>query len=171
MPYRFIKAILDFGLLLLAACLIPIISSCGYTLQGRASLPFQGVKIGKIVNKTYELRLEDRMQRLLTEELQKNGFILEAGAAYSIEGVLNVFSLRVLSVKGNVASEYEVVIKGDFRLLEPFGKTRTLKGDGIFRISFTSTEDLQNVAAGKELATERALRDISSEIVASILYQ
>jgi outer membrane lipopolysaccharide assembly protein LptE/RlpB len=165
------KAIRDFRLLLLAACLIPVIWSCGYTFQGRASLPFQGVKIGKIVNKTYELKLEDRMQRLLTEELQKNGFILETDAAYSIECVLNVFTLRVLSVKDNVASEYEVVIKGDFRLLEPSGKTRTLKGDSIFRISFTSTEALQDVAIRKELATEKALRDISSEIVASILYQ
>ena len=73
MTHKITKAIRDFGLLLLVACLIQIISSCGYTLQGRASLPFQGVKIGKIVNKTYELKLEDRMQRLLTEELQKNG--------------------------------------------------------------------------------------------------
>jgi outer membrane lipopolysaccharide assembly protein LptE/RlpB len=165
------KAIRHFRLLLIAAWLVPVISGCGYTLQGRATLPFQGVKIGKIVNKTYELKLEDRMQRLLTEELLKNGFVLETDAAYSIECVLNIFTLRVLSVKDNVASEYEVVIKGDYRLLEPSGKTRTLKGDGIFRISFTSTEALQNVEVRKEIATERALRDISSEIVASIIYQ
>jgi outer membrane lipopolysaccharide assembly protein LptE/RlpB len=158
--------------LLLNICFMLLLSGCGYTIQGKASLPFQTVKIGKIVNKTYELRLEDRMQRALAAELLKTGFTLGADSGYSIEGVLNVFELRVLSVRVTEASEYEVIVKGDFRLIEPSGKVRTLRSGGIFITSFVSTEEsLTSVVAGKELATERALRDFSSEIVASILYQ
>ena len=158
--------------LLLYICFTLFATGCGYTIQGKTSLPFQSVKIGKIVNKTYELKLEDRMQRALAAELLKTGFSLGAEAGYSIEGVLNVFELRVLSVKVTEASEYEVTVKGDFRLLEPSGKVRTLRSGGIFITSFISTEEnLTSVITGKELATERALRDFSSEIVASILSQ
>ena len=159
-------------ILLFSVCFTLLATGCGYTIQGKASLPFQTVKIGKIVNKTYELKLEDRMQRALTAELLKTGFTLGAEADYSIEGVLNVFELRVLSVKVSEASEYEVIVRGDFRLLEPSGKVRTLRSGGIFITSFISTEEnLNSIIAAKELATERALRDFSSEIVASILFQ
>jgi len=158
--------------LLLYICFTLLATGCGYTIQGKTSLPFQTVKIGKIVNKTYELKLEDRMQRALAAELLKTGFTLGAEAGYSIEGVLNVFELRVLSVKVNEASEYEVIVKGDFKLYGPSGKVRTLRSGGIFITSFTSTEEnLTSIITGKELATERALRDFSSEIVDSILSQ
>ncbi len=158
--------------LLLYICFLLLIPGCGYTIQGKASLPFQTVKIGKIVNRTYELKLEDRMQRALAAELLKTGFSLGAESGYSIEGVLNVFELRVLSVKVNEASEYEVIVKGDFRLYGPSGQVRTLRSGGIFITSFLSTEEnLTSIITGKELATERALRDFSSEIVASILSQ
>ncbi len=152
--------------LLFAFCLY----GCGYTIYGKSSLPFQSIAVSKIVNKTFEPRLEDRMQIALTGELMRSGFVIDSSAGYRISGSLTTFQLNTLSEKSGVAVEYEVVIKGDFGLIDPFGKTRALMHQGVFIVSFPSTDSLQNVIALKEKATERALQDFASEIVASIIY-
>lgn len=152
----------------IVCCLI--FTGCGYTIHGRAALPFQSVDISKIINKTFEPKLEDRMQRALAAELMKNGFTIDRGSDYKISGVISSFALSTLSEKSGVAVEYEVIIKGDFKLIAPSGKSRELRNHGVFIVSFPSSEALQNVIARKELATERALNDLSSEIVASIMY-
>jgi len=147
-----------------------LLTACGYTIYGKSTLPFQSIAVSKIVNKTFEPRLEDRMQIALTDELMRSGFLIDSGAGYRIIGNLTTFELKTLSEKGGVAVEYEVTIKGDFRLVDPFGRARGLRNQGVFIVSFPSTDSLQNVIALKERATEKALKDFSSEIVASIIY-
>jgi hypothetical protein len=144
---------------------------CGYTIQGKTNLPFQTIAINKIVNKTFEPKLEDRMQTALVNELMVEGFVIDSSSGYKINGAITQFELRTLSEKSGVATEYEVIIKGDFKLMDPSGKTKELRNHGVFIVSLSSSEQLQTVMALKELATERALRDLSSEIVASIMYQ
>lgn len=147
-----------------------LLTGCGYTIHGRSSLPFQSIAVSKIVNKTYEPRLEDRMQVALVNELMRSGFVMDSGSGYRIIGNLTTFDLATLSEKVGVAVEYEVTIRGDFRLVDPFGGVRVLRNRGVFIVSFPSTATLQNVIALKELATERALKDFASEIVASIIF-
>lgn len=144
---------------------------CGYTIQGKANLPFQTIAINKIVNKTFEPKLEDRMQIALVNELMVEGFVIDSSSGYKINGAITQFELRTLSEKSGVATEYEVTIKGDFKLIDPSGKTKELRNHGVFIVSLSSSEQLQTVIAQKELATVRALQDLSSEIVASIMYQ
>lgn len=157
--------------LLLVACHLLLSAGCGYTIQGRSSLPFDSVSIGNIVNKTYEPGLQDKMQTALSDELLKVGFNLNADSPCRIDGVINAFELRTLSEKSGTALEYEITIKGDFRLAEPPGKTRELRNHGVFIVSFSGSGSLQAVAAAKEKAIEKALRDLSSEIAASIIYR
>jgi len=147
-----------------------LLTGCGYTLYGKSNLPFQSIAVSKIVNKTFEPSLEDRMQIALTDELMRSGFLIDSGAGYRITGNLTTFELKTLSEKGGGAVEYEVTIKGDFRLVDPFGRARGLRNQGVFIVSFPSTDSLQTVIALKERATEKALKDFSSEIVASIIY-
>ncbi len=156
-------------LLLTVYCLLFTVG-CGYTIYGKADLPFQSVGIGKIINKTFEPKLEDRMQRALVDELMTNGFVIDNSADYKISGVITSFTLSTLSEKSGVAVEYEVIIKGEFRLTDSSGKSRELRNHGVFIVSFPSSEALQNVIALKEQATETALKDLCSEIVASIMY-
>lgn len=111
------------------------------------------------------------MQLALNDELIRSGFVIDGSSGHSIDGSLTTFVLNTLSTKNGVAVEYEVVIKGDFRLVDPFGKARALRHQGVFIVSFSSADSLQNVVAQKELAIERALKDFSSEIVASIIYE
>jgi outer membrane lipopolysaccharide assembly protein LptE/RlpB len=152
--------------LLMAFCF----AGCGYTLYGKADLPFPSIAIGKIVNKTFEPRLEDRMQVALVDELMKSGFRIDAHSGHRIVGSMTAFELRPLSTTAGVAVEYEVTVRGDFTLVDPSGKTRPLRNHGVFIVSFPSTDALQGVIALKEKATETALRDLSIEIIASILY-
>jgi hypothetical protein len=159
------------GLLILVLVLGICFFGCGYTIQGKANLPFQTIAIEKIVNKTFEPKLEDRMQTALVNELMVEGFVIDSSSGYKINGAITQFELRTLSEKSGVATEYEIIIKGDFRLMDPSGKTRELRNHGVFIVSFPSSGQLQTVMALRELATERALRDLSSEIVASIMYQ
>lgn len=154
--------------LLLCAC--SLLAGCGYTIYGKADLPFQSVGIVKIINKTFEPKLEDRMQRALVDELMKTGFVIDNSADYKINGVITSFALSTLSEKAGVAVEYEVIIRGDFKLIDPAGKSRDLRNRGVFIVSFSSVGALQNVIALKEQATEIALKDLCSEIVASIMY-
>src|SRR5512143_354845 len=144
---------------------------CGYTIKGKRNLPFQTIAINKIVNKTFEPKLEDRMQIALVNELMVEGFVIDSSSGYKINGAITQFELRTLSEKSGVATEYEVIIKGDFKLIDPSGKTKELRNRGVFIVSLSSSEQLQAVMAQKELATVRALQDLSSEIVASIMYQ
>lgn len=155
----------------LATCYLSFIAGCGYTIQGRASLPFESISIGNIVNKTYEPKLQDKMQIALADELIRNGFALDRNSPYKIQGVINAFELRTLSEKSGTAIEYEVIIKGDFKLIEPSGRNRGLRNQGVFIVSFSSSGNLQTVVASKEIAIEKALRDLSSELVASIIYK
>jgi outer membrane lipopolysaccharide assembly protein LptE/RlpB len=159
------------GILVLALVCAFFFYGCGYTIQGKADLPFQTIAIDKIVNKTFEPKLEDRMQIALVNELMVEGFVMDSSSAYRINGAITQFELRTLSEKSGVATEYEVIIKGDFRLIDPSGKARELRNRGVFIVSFSSSEQLQTVMALKELATDRALKDLSSEIVASLMYQ
>ncbi len=58
----------------LGFCLMVLsLSGCGYTIHTKASLPFEDIQIGTIENKTYEPKLQDRLNKSLTEEFLKQG--------------------------------------------------------------------------------------------------
>jgi hypothetical protein len=152
--------------MLLAFCLF----GCGYTLHGKAALPFDEIQIERIENKTIEPKLQDRFHRVITEEFLKHGVTISPNADYKLSGTINFFEMHVLAEK-EVAVEYEVLIRGDFRLLGPSGDIRDLKGIGSpFIVSFPGSGLLEDVLALKELASERALRDMATEIVGILIY-
>ncbi|MEW6571061.1 MAG: LptE family protein [Nitrospirota bacterium] len=144
---------------------------CGYSLHGRASLPFEALQIGNIENKTREPKLDDRLHRVLAEELLKQGFRVDPQAGYTLSGTINKFDMHILSESSDIATEYEVVVNGDFTLTDPSGNIRQVKNIGSpFIISFSSAGPLEELVAFKEVASERAVRDIAMEILASLLF-
>ncbi|MBM4144731.1 MAG: hypothetical protein FJ240_00425 [Nitrospira sp.] len=154
--------------MLYALCLF----GCGYSIQNKASLPFQAIQIGKIENVTIEPKLQDILYRALTDEFLKHGVSVNRDAGYKLSGRINHFELLILSEKSDIATEYEVVIKGNFILTDPSGKIKELKNTGSpFIISFSGPGPLNNLIASKELASEKAMRDMAMEIVGIILYQ
>jgi hypothetical protein len=145
---------------------------CGYTLQSRTSLPFDSIQIEGIENKTVEPKLQDKFFRAITEEFLKYGVSVQSHADYKLSGTIDRYRLRVLSERSGVAIEYEVIIKGDFRLVGPSGDTRDIKDIGSpFIVSFPASGTLEEVLAFKELASEKAIRDMAMEVVAAIIYE
>jgi outer membrane lipopolysaccharide assembly protein LptE/RlpB len=157
---------------LLSCNLLLVLSGCGYSLHTKASLPFDAIRIGTIENKTLEPKLQDGLNRSLTGEFLKQGITVQNNAGYKLEGVIHKFELRVLSEKSEVASEYEVTIKGNFKLVDPAGKIKEFKDIGSpFIISFYGSGKLNELIAHKEQASERALQDMAAEIVSNLLYR
>jgi|WetSurMetagenome_2_1015567.scaffolds.fasta_scaffold540870_2 hypothetical protein len=148
------------------------LSGCGYSVHTKASLPFEEIQIGTIENRTYEPKLQDRLHRSLTEEFLRQGIAVRSNAEYKLSGVINKFTLQVLSEKADVAAEYQVTILGDFKLIDPKGNIKEFKGVGSpFIVSFSGAGQLNELIANKELASERALKDMASEIVAALIYR
>jgi hypothetical protein len=159
------------GLLLTTYCLLLIFFGCGYSIHGKTSLPFDSIQIPKIENTTLEPKLQDMLYNALTEEFLKQGVSVHPDAVYKLSGTIKHFELRILSEKTDVAAEYEVSIRGDFKLVDPSGNIKEFKNIGSpFIISFQSSEKLEDVLALKELASERAIRDMAMEIVLILIY-
>ena len=145
---------------------------CGYSLHGRASLPFDAIQIGTIENKTFEPKLQDKLYTALTDEFLKQGITVSPDAGYKLSGTIKEFSLLILSEKGDIAAEYEIVIKGDFTLVDSSGKQKELKGIGSpFIVSFSRPGPLEEVIAAKEFASEKAIRDMAMQVVGAVIFQ
>lgn len=158
-----------------AFCLLSfafLLYGCGYTLQTKANLPFDAVAIGRIENRTFEPKLQDRFNSELAETLMEYGFALNPSAQFRIEGDITGFELIILSEKNLTASEYQVTIKGSFRLVDTATAIATpLHSDSPFVTYFRSESGFESVLAQKELATNKALKDIAEELTRRILYK
>jgi len=163
-----LKISLNFAFLIFIFALF--LTGCGYKVLGRESLPFDSVNIGRIENKTYEPKLEDKLQKALADELIRNGIMISKNSGYVITGVINDFKLEPLTETQGTAVEFEIVIKGRFFLTSPEGKVKELRNSGVFIVSFYSIGNLQELRAAKEQAAETAMRNLASEIRAGIVY-
>lgn len=148
------------------------VSACGYTLHSKASLPFQEIRVGVIQNRTPEPKLQDRLYQLLNEEFLKQGISVRHDARFELSGMINQFELRILSEKSDVATEYEVIMKGNFKFIDPEGNIKEFKNIGSpFIVSFSGSGQLNELLAFKEIASQRALKDMAAEIVAILMYR
>lgn len=149
-----------------------IASGCGYSVYRHADLPYKEISIGVIENKTLQPKLQDKLHRALTEELLRQGISVNKTSAYRLSGVINKFELSSLSEKQEVTIQYRVVLNADFRLTGDAGKTLEIKKiTSPFIVSFTASEDLGRLLAARDVAEERALRDIASEVVGALIYK
>jgi len=134
-------------------------------------LPFDSIHIDRFENRTSQPKLEDKLFRALTEEFVKQGINVYSHAEYKLGGVIKHYDLRILSEKSGSAAEYEVIIESDFSLFDPSGEKKTFKDIGSpFIVSFPSSGTLEEMVATKDLALDRALQEISREIVALLMY-
>ena len=158
--------------LLLVSIALPVITGCGYTVRNKASLPFESIQIGRIENRTVEPKLQDRLYLSLTQEFLKQGISVSPAASYKLSGTIHSFDLRIVSERSDIASEYEVLMKADFRVTDPSGKDKEFKDvSSPFIVSFTvPAGPLEGLIARKEIATDRGIQDIATEIVAALIY-
>ena len=161
-----------FNFLLFASYFLLFLGGCGYTIQTKANLPFDTIAVGKIENKTLEPKLQDMFSRSLAETFSEYGFRVSQSARHRLEGEITKFELKPLAEQLLVATQYEVVIKANFRIIDTVsGKTTSLVADSPFITYFSSTGRLENVLAQKEISTGSAMKNISQEVVRQIIYR
>ncbi|MFI5294940.1 MAG: LPS assembly lipoprotein LptE [Thermodesulfovibrionales bacterium] len=147
-------------------------SGCGYSIHRQSALPATEISIGLIDNRTVEPKLQDKLQRALTEEFMKQGIRVSRGAEYRITGVVNSFDLMSLSEKGGVTAEYRVTVSAEFRLFDREGRVVKVKNiSSPFIVALTDPGDLGRLLALKDIAEERAMSDIAMEIVGALLFR
>jgi hypothetical protein len=152
---------------IMIAVLMLALSACGYSIK-RSTV--DSVRIGDIENMTSEAKLEDRLTEALLASFLKNGIKVTQSSGHSVEGTLETLELRQLSEKSAPTTTSQVVIKGEFFLVQPEGEKKELPGGGKYIVTFSSEGALTPIIANKELAIERALNDIAEEISAAVLY-
>ncbi len=149
-----------------------IFNGCGYSIYRHADLPYKEIGIGLIENRTLEPKLQDKLHKALAEEFLRQGIIFSNTAAYKLTAVINNFEMRSLSEKNGITIQYSILVNADFRLADQTGTIREIKNTrSPFFVSFTGSEDLGSLLAARELAEERALRDIAVEIVGALIYK
>ena len=123
-------------------------------------------------NKTHEPKLQDRLNKILTETFMEYGFRVNPAAGYRIEADITGFDLKVLSERDLTAAEYEITVKSSFRLFDTGKGTVTQLMDirSPFVTYFSTTGRLASVIAQKEITTDRALKNLSQELVRRIIY-
>lgn len=152
--------------------LCSVIAGCGYSIHRHADLPFTEIKIGRIENKTLEPKLQDKLHRALTEEFLKQGISVEPEAELELKGIIHHFQMSGLSEKSGVIVEYQVNITADFSLTDQKGAVKKLKNiKSPFIVSFSGSQDLGLLLANRDLAEEKAARDVAMQIVRELIYQ
>lgn len=151
---------------------LSLLTGCGYHLYGKKDIKVKEVRIGKIENTSREPRLEDILILALSDEIQRQGLSISKNASYEIHGNLNFFELRGTAESGEqVFTEYEVRVGGAFFLRTPEGRDIPLKSMNPFIITFSSSDpDLSRVFAQREIAVRTVIRNLSAEIVSSLVY-
>ncbi|MBF0328080.1 MAG: hypothetical protein HQL10_02900 [Nitrospirae bacterium] len=148
-----------------------LVNACGYAVRGKAELPFDSIAFGSIQNHTLEPKLQDKLNRALAETFASYGFRLSSSAKYRIEADVTKFTLTALSEQELTASEYEISILADFRLIDiEKNTTKKIEGTDPFRTSFAAVSPLENLTAQKELAMDRAVKNLAEELARSIVY-
>lgn len=161
-----------FLLLFTAYCLPLTVSGCGYTIQTRADLPFDTIAVGTIENRTREPKLEDMFSKAMAETFAEYGFRVNSSARYRLEGAITKFKLRPLAEVDLAATQYEVVIKANFRLVDTTtGAITPLVAESPFITSFSAVGRLENILAQKEVSTVIAMKNLAQEVARRIIYR
>jgi hypothetical protein len=149
-----------------------MLQGCGYNIYRQSDLPFTEIEIGKIENRTFEPKLQDKLHAALSEEFLKHGIKVKSGGQRKISAVIHVFAMTILSEKQDFTTEYRVDIQADFILEDVDSKTTEHKNiSSPFIVSLTTPDDLGRLLGLKELAEKRALEDTAMRIVGALIYK
>ncbi len=160
---------------LLASCFLLLAFlpyGCGYTIQTRATLPFETISVGTIENKTSEPKLQDRLHMTLAETFAQYGFEVSSSARYRLEGEIYHFELVPTTEVNLTATQYQIVMKANFRLIDTeSGKAIHLAADSPFITYFNATTGrIEEIMAQKELAEVSALANLAQTLVSLVTY-
>lgn len=147
-------------------------SGCGYSLHGRADLPFTEISMGKIQNLSLEPKLQDKLHKALVREFTKNGIAVTPSAGNVLSGIVRKFEMLSLSEKKDITVEYRIIIDADFTYKDTNGKVFEVKKlQSPFIVSSQGSKDMAALLGSRALAEDKAMSDIAMEIVGALIYK
>lgn len=148
------------------------VSSCGYRMVGSRLLPFNSITIKPVKNNTYEPKLEDRMHKALSNEFTYQGIeVKTANAAADLESTVTTFALGAVAAVDETVKEQQIIMHVDLKLITD-GKVKEFKGMASpIKITFQSVGTVSESVARKEIAADKACREIAKEIVSRIIME
>ena len=154
----------------LIICVASALFSCGYHIIGSKFLPFESITIKPVQNKTYEPRLEERLHNSLSREFINQGIeVKAAGGSVSLEATVTSFQLGAIGAVDETVKEQELLMLVDIVVVDN-GETTTFKNMASpIKITFQSTGTVSQSVNEKEKATDKACREIATEIVSKII--
>ncbi len=145
--------------------------SCGYGVHRTSGLPVKSVRISSVENHTFEPGLQDLFINIFTEELLRSGISSSGTSDYVVSAILTDYRLDTLSIKDDLSVEYSIQVVADITLRLPDGTTREIKRiSSEFMETFVSADNIQAIQSQREVATEKAVRDLSQRIIAGMIY-
>jgi hypothetical protein len=147
-----------------------LVSSCGYRVIGSSLLPFNSINIKNVRNNTYEPGLEERLHRALSTEFLNQGIEVRVqGGDVDLEATVTNFQLGAIAAVDEVVKEQEITMQVDVRVTDNGSVTKFTSMQSPIKITFQSTGTVSDSVAHKEMAIDKACREIATEIVSRVI--
>lgn len=147
-----------------------LVSSCGYRMIGSQSLPFDSLTIKHVQNKTYEPRLEERLHNALSAEFINQGIEIRAeGGDVELEATVITYMVGAIAAIDEIVKEQDISMNVDIKMIDKGRVTDFRSMASPIRITYQSTGSVTQSVAEKEMATDKACREIAKEIVSRII--
>lgn len=154
----------------LTLILVSALSSCGYRVIGSRPLPFDSITIKQVRNNTYEPGLEERLHIALAAEFINQGIeIRSEGGDVELEATVTHFALGAIAAIDEIVKEQDITMNVSIRMVESEKIISFASMSSPIKITFQSTGEVSDSVAQKEVATNKASREIAKEIVSQII--
>lgn len=159
-------------LILVSLTLMPLLTSgCGYSVMRTSSLPLRTLFIGQAKNHTAEPGLQDLFVRTFTEESQKHGINTADSSGPGLNATITEYKLNTISIKSDLSAEYLINITADIHITYPDGTVREMKGlNSEYMETFSAPDSIQALHIQRELANEKAMRELSQRVISELIY-
>jgi len=146
------------------------LTSCGYRVIGSQPLPFNSVTIKPVQNLTYEPGLEERLHNALSTEFINQGIEIKAGGGdVELQATVRTFLLGAIAAIDEIVKEQRIIMLVDIKMIDNERVMEFASMESPIKITFQSTGTVSDSAAQKEMATDKACREIAKEIVSKII--
>jgi hypothetical protein len=139
-------------------------------MVGSRHLHFDSVTIKPVKNLTYEPGLEESLHRALSQEFISQGIkVTQSGGDATIDTTITVFELGAIAVMDENVQEQSIIMRVDVLVDDGEQLIEFKSIESPIKITFRSTGTVSSSIMQKERATEKASKEIASEIVGKMI--
>ena len=152
------------------------LTSCGYrVLSDQGPVSFSSLHVAGVRNETREPGLEDILHQAIVEELlldRRVRLVSEKAAGVLLKSTLTIFNLRPTAESDSRVTQYEIVLAGDFLLMDGETGEKVMEINNLqapIRTTFTVSSDVTASRVNQEQAQAVACRSLARELASRVL--